>query len=149
MLTELQERLHGTCGVKVSTITIYRALGRRGLSRTRVIFSNTDLAMILLIRQVTRPAIERDEDDRARYQLIIGSHYEPEQMVFVDESAFDRRVSRRPFAWAPIGSRARRRDFFIRGKRYYLHRILGFRFLSLSLIGIQSYRHCPWMGLLL
>jgi hypothetical protein len=62
--------------------------------------------------------MEQDEDDRAQYQLIIGSHYEPEQLVFVDESAFDRRITCCPFAWAPIGSRARRRDFFIRGKRY-------------------------------
>lgn len=38
--------------------------------------------------------------------------------MFVDESAFDRRVSHRPYAWAPSGNRARRRDFFIRGKRY-------------------------------
>jgi hypothetical protein len=49
--------------------------------------------------------------------VTIGTYYEPEQLVFVDESAFDRRVSRRPYGWAPIGSRARRRDFFIRGKR--------------------------------
>ena len=102
MLTELQERLHGTIGIKVSTATIHRSLTRQGFSRT----------------QVTRPAMERDEDDRAQYQFIIGSHYEPAQLVFVDESAFDRRVSRRQFAWAPIGSRARRRDFSIRGKRY-------------------------------
>ena len=47
---------------------------------------------ILIVQQVTRPAIERDEEDRAQYQFIIGSHYEPEQLVFVDESAFDRRV---------------------------------------------------------
>jgi hypothetical protein len=66
--------------------------------------------------QVTRPAIERDENDRAEYQLVIGTYYEPDQLVIVDESSFDRRVSHRPYAWAPTGSRARRRDFFIRGK---------------------------------
>ena len=91
--------------------------------------------MIDLIQQVTCPAIERDEDDRAQYQLIIGSHYETEQLVFVDESAFDRRVTRRPYAWAPIGCWARRRDFFIRGKRYYLHDIGIQVFIS------KSYRY--------
>jgi hypothetical protein len=44
------------------------------------------------------PSIEQDEEDCAPHQLIIGSHYEPEQIVFVDESAFDRCVSRCPFA---------------------------------------------------
>jgi hypothetical protein len=78
MLTELQDRrLHGTCHLwgqtpseTQSTITIHWALRRRGFSRTRVIFPNTGLAMILLIQQVTRPVIERDEEDRAQYQLI-------------------------------------------------------------------------------
>ena len=96
---------------------------------------------ILIVQQVTRPAIERDEEDRAQYQFIIGSHYEPEQLVFVDESAFDRRVSRRSFAWAPLGCRARRRGFFIRGKRYDFHRTLAY-LNSTSQVGIQSYPHC-------
>ena len=99
--------------------------------------------MIGLIQQATCPAMEQNEDDRAQYQLIIGSHYEAEQLVFVDESAFNRRVSCRPFAWAPIGSWARRRDFFIRGKRYYsIFTILGFQVSFPGLIGIHCYRHC-------
>ena len=47
----------------------------------------TFTAHILIAQQVTRPAIEQDEDDRAQYQFIIGSHYEPDQLVFIDESA--------------------------------------------------------------
>jgi hypothetical protein len=101
------------------------------------------------IQQITHPAIEQDEDDHAQYQLIIESHYEPEQIVFVDESALARHVSCCPFAWAPISSHARRRDFFVHGKWYYFHYILGFWFPSLSHIAIQSYQHCPWMELLL
>jgi len=97
LLSELQDQLEGTCGVRASPVTIHHLLRRRGLSRKRV----------------TRPAIERDEDDRAEYQLVIGTYYEPEHLVFIDESSFDRRVSHRPFGWAPIGSRARRHDFFI------------------------------------
>ncbi|KAF8231611.1 hypothetical protein L208DRAFT_1156516, partial [Tricholoma matsutake] len=52
------------------------------------------------------------------YQMVIGSYYKPEQLVFVDESAFDRHVSHHPYAWAPIKSHARRCDFFICGKWY-------------------------------
>lgn len=47
--------------------------------------------------------------------MIIGAHYTPEQLVFADESHFNRITLRRNYAWAPIGQRARRRDFFIRG----------------------------------
>lgn len=50
--------------------------------------------------------------------MIIGEHYEANQLVFCDESAFNRISMRRPFAWSRIGTRARRRDFFVRGTRY-------------------------------
>ena len=51
---------------------------------------------------------------------VIGEHYEARQLVFVDESATDRRTARRGYGWAPTGTRARRRDFFVRGKRQVL-----------------------------
>ena len=47
---------------------------------------------ILIVQQVTHPTIKQDEKDHAQYQFIIGSHYKPEQLVFIDESAFDRHV---------------------------------------------------------
>ena len=36
LLAELQERLHGTIGTRVSKVTISRSLNQRGLSRTQV-----------------------------------------------------------------------------------------------------------------
>lgn len=69
------------------------------------------------MRQVTRPAKERDENDRAAYQLLIGHWYRADQLVFADESHVNRHVTRRAYAWAPTGDRARRRDFFVRGTR--------------------------------
>jgi hypothetical protein len=42
---------------------------------------------------VTRPAIERDDEDCTQYQLIIGMNYELEHLVFVDESAFNQNMS--------------------------------------------------------
>jgi hypothetical protein len=44
--------------------------------------------------------------------------YTPEQLVFADESGYNRFTSRRPYGWAFEGDRARRRDFFIRGIKY-------------------------------
>lgn len=41
----------------------------------------------------------------------------PEQMVFVDESACNRKMTYREYAWAVRGRRAVRKAFFIRGKR--------------------------------
>ncbi len=67
--------------------------------------------------QITRPAIE-NEEDRTAYKIIVGEHYRPHQLVFADETHFNRLMLRRRWGWAPIGERARRRDVFIRGTRY-------------------------------
>lgn len=68
-------------------------------------------------QQITRPAIEQNEEERIAYKMKIGENYEPFQLVFADESAFNRMTLRRSFAWSQRGDRARRRDFFVRGKR--------------------------------
>jgi hypothetical protein len=72
------------------------------------------------LSQVTRPAIEQDERDRTEYKMFIGAHFQPEHLVFADESHFNRLSLRRNYAWAPRGDHARRRDFFVRGIRYAL-----------------------------
>jgi hypothetical protein len=69
------------------------------------------------MKAITRPAIERNEDERAAYKLLIGEHYEPHQLVFADESAFNRITLRCSFAWSLRGDRARRREFFVRGTK--------------------------------
>ena len=51
-----------------------------------------------MIQQVTYPTIEQDEKDHAMYQMIIGSYYKTEQLVFVDKHALDRCVSCCPYA---------------------------------------------------
>ena len=68
--------------------------------------------------QITWPALEHDEADRAAYKMLIGEHFKPEHLVFADESHFNRLTLRRSYAWSPHGSRARRRDFFIRGQKW-------------------------------
>ena len=64
-----------------------------------------------------RPAIEQNEEDRIAYKMHIGEHYQPSQLVFVDESSFNHMTIRRPFARSQQGDRAHCREFFIRGTR--------------------------------
>ena len=52
--------------------------------------------------------------------MLVGEHFMQEQLVFADESHFNRLTLRRNYAWAPWGDRARRWDFFVRGKRHAL-----------------------------
>lgn len=70
------------------------------------------------MEQITKHAAERNEILCAEYRLRIGANYSPEQLVFVDESACDRRTYMRNKAWALEGLRACRKQYFARGKRY-------------------------------
>jgi hypothetical protein len=60
--------------------------------------------------------MERNEDARMAYMYHMNLLYEPEQLVFVDESSCDRRISR-GYGRAPAGRRVARNTVFIRGKR--------------------------------
>ena len=46
------------------------------------------------------------------------SQYSPDQLVFSDESAYDRRILSRRYGWNLSGRRARKATFFIRGQRF-------------------------------
>jgi len=80
-----------------------RYLSRRGITR----------------KKLSIAAIERNEGLRDRYMLHMRQ-YAPEQLVFADETGYNRFTSRRPYGWAFEGDRARRRDFFIRGTKISL-----------------------------
>jgi hypothetical protein len=67
--------------------------------------------------KLTHVAIERSAQKRAEYVYKIGLYYTADQLVFVDESSFDRRTTYRGKAWAIQGQRAIRKAFFVRGKR--------------------------------
>ena len=71
--------------------------------------------MYFYIAQVTRNAAERSVRKRAKFTFKIGTRYTSRQLVFVDESAADRRTTCRGYAWALRGQRAQRKTFFIRG----------------------------------
>jgi len=69
------------------------------------------------MKKVSISALEQSEDARCQYLLTVGLGFSAEQLVFVDESACNRLTTRRRCAWAPTGNRARRHDYFVRGKR--------------------------------
>lgn len=65
------------------------------------------------------------------------TQYTASQLVFSDESAYDKRTLSRRYGWSLTGHRARKSTFFVRGKRYtivhqwpsciwYSRRIYGF-----------------------
>jgi DDE superfamily endonuclease len=62
--------------------------------------------------------LERNEQDRAEFQTLIRTYFRPEQLVFADESHFNRLTLRRPYAWSIRGERATRHEFFLRGTKY-------------------------------
>jgi len=66
---------------------------------------------------LSKPAIERNENDRLNF-IAHMSQYSPLQLVFTDESAYDRRTLSRRYGWSFKGKRACKPVFFIRGKRY-------------------------------
>jgi hypothetical protein len=65
-----------------------------------------------------RCALERNEQDRIEYQALIKTYFRPEQLVFADESHFNRLTMRRPYAWSKQGERATRHELFLRGTKY-------------------------------
>ena len=60
--------------------------------------------------------MERNEDHRSLFRHNIAS-YDAVQLVFVDESSFDRRVTYRQYGWGNEGDRVHRKAYFARGRR--------------------------------
>jgi len=46
------------------------------------------------------------------------SQYSPDQLVFSDESAYDKRTLSRRYGWNISGHHARKATFFVRGQRF-------------------------------
>ena len=50
--------------------------------------------------------------------MLISTYFCPEQLVFADESHFNRHTLRRPYVWSLRGERAYRAEFSYRGIKY-------------------------------
>ncbi|KAF8550138.1 hypothetical protein OG21DRAFT_1378277, partial [Imleria badia] len=68
-LDELQEMLAMSAGVRISHATVWRTLHRKGFT----------------MKKITQVAAERSAAKQLEYHAQIGL-YQPEQLVFVDES---------------------------------------------------------------
>ncbi|KZV59201.1 hypothetical protein PENSPDRAFT_553637, partial [Peniophora sp. CONT] len=101
-LDELQDKMDILFGHRPSIPIIWRTLRRAGYR----------------MKKVTRAAAERSVRKRAEYTMKIGTRYLRNMLVFVDESAANRRTTYRGYAWAIRGRRAVRKCYFVRGKRY-------------------------------
>ena len=79
--------------------------------------------------KLTKTAIEQSAAKHAAYMTKVGWNYTPEQMVFVDESACNRKMAYRDCTWAVWGRQAVHKAFFVRGRRYepqnYCNNIYG------------------------
>jgi hypothetical protein len=92
---------------------------------------------------MTKPAIERDEELRARFRLRM-LEYAPEDLVFVDESACNRHTFVRKYGRAPSGVRAQRHGFFVKGTKFVFSLCLVYNDLNI-LLDIPSFLLCHLM----
>jgi hypothetical protein len=116
-LDEMRLELEQVCGVSVSLPTIWRNLVKSGYTMKKVRQFTTDkYNHPLTLSKLTCVALERSVEKRADFAARIGT-YEPNQLVFVDESAVDRHTTYRGRAWAIRGRKACRKAFFCRGRR--------------------------------
>jgi hypothetical protein len=66
---------------------------------------------------LSKHAIERDEEKRKNFYAYMMENFQPEQLVFVDESAVDKRITSRNRGWAESGRRAVLKTDFVRGQK--------------------------------
>jgi len=100
-LDEMVDLIDNETGQRVSKSTIWRYLTNAGFT----------------MKKITKVAVERSVVERQRY-LDRVCHYRAEQLVFVDESSVDRRTTYRGRAWSIVGTKAQRKAFFLRGRRF-------------------------------
>ncbi|PKC06217.1 hypothetical protein RhiirA5_265219, partial [Rhizophagus irregularis] len=74
-LDELVSEMENLTGKRASIATLWRSLHYLGITR----------------KKLQKEAYERSEIMRAHYLGIIGEHYTPNQLIFIDESAKDER----------------------------------------------------------
>ena len=105
---EIQRHLRLFTGTYVSESTICRVLKKNNFSRKK-------------LRHV---ATQRNEYLRAQFQCDV-SIYDPEMLLFIDETDTDRRSALRRFGYSLVGRRACSNSLLVRGKRYSAISILS------------------------
>ena len=118
-LKEMRLELEATFGKPVSISTIWRTLTAAGYTtkKVRSLMHLHKCSLTCKKIQLTCVAIDRSAEKRADFAARIGA-YDPEQLIFVDKSAVDRRTAYRGEAWAIKGPAATWKAFFCWGHRY-------------------------------
>ena len=98
-LREIQENLYETTGIEINPSSICRFL-------QRVNFSRQKLKMV---------AKQRDEELRAQFACDVNM-YDPEMLVFLDETGSDRRNSLRKYGYSLRGKPAVSKKLLVRGE---------------------------------
>ena len=108
-LDEIQDELYEQHGVDISVPSLTRTLRRLCFSR----------------KCVSAHALERNDILRSAFMNTIADEVtDPDQLMFVDEAARNRKTSGRSKGWALVGRRCVQRRFFVRGQRYSILPIL-------------------------
>jgi hypothetical protein len=120
-LDEFQERIRIDLDKKVSLTTLWHTLDGLDITNKRVssslkLLSGPLTLIMITFSKLTRPASERDLDQRAQY-IDVVSQYSANQLVFTDESYCDKRNTARLTGWSKQGTRATVDAPFRRGRR--------------------------------
>ena len=74
--------------------------------------------IFFLFVKLHKAALERNDIIRAHYLGIIGEHYTPNQLIFLDESAKDERSLSRLYGYSPWNIHAHKKVVFVQEKWY-------------------------------
>lgn len=149
-LEDLQLQIVADLGIKISRKLIWETLRRNGLTMKKVCTANPfrSLKATNVPFQASHVAAERSALKRAEYLLRISQRYTRDQLVFADETSFDRRVAHRRYAWALKGQKATKKVLLCRGQRW----VVSIPTLGHSVdtpTGTRCSQHYLLMGLLL
>jgi transposase len=107
-LHELKHCLLQSTGTDISTASICKLLHKSGFSHKKLAFR----------------AQQRREELRVKFMTEMTA-YEPEMLVFVDETGSDKRSSLRKYGYALMGKRAVAEKVLVRGKRHSVISAMG------------------------
>ena len=57
---------------------------------------------------------------QATFRMHMGTTYQANQLVFVDETGINHNTSSHRYGWAPCGERAHHHDFFVHGTKFVI-----------------------------
>ncbi|KIK76352.1 hypothetical protein PAXRUDRAFT_170201 [Paxillus rubicundulus Ve08.2h10] len=92
--------------------TVWRAL------QYTCIYPVSAIKASLLMNTDIKSMLEHNKSHGLQYMFNIGSEYDYEQLMFVNESAFDQHATYRQYFQVLKGLQVQQKCFYVRGKRY-------------------------------